>query len=201
VRPGPQPETLFSLTGLPRRSPVRVALASGGAKTPVDDPKKGQHPLAPDSWFQIGWAIQRGEHPRQEDLIAALYRNERLTLPDAGGMQLPDGVQPYIAKLLDKKFDRRGRPGKSENRKLDEAYYLVRRVDRWGRYFLLRKKLRKWKQAAFEKVAAEHGCSASTIKGYYDEAKKLLVGWTFATCDWKHKKIMRRYESARRSGG
>lgn len=159
------------------------------------DHPKGQHPLAPDSWFQIGWAIQRGEHPRREDLIAALYRNERLTLPDAGGMQLPDGVQPYIAKLLDKKFDRRGRPGKPKVRKIDEAYYLVRRVERWGRYFRLRKKIRNWRQAAFARVAAERDRKVTTIEEDYKKAKKLLRQWKVSTCDWKLKRIIADYEA------
>jgi hypothetical protein len=61
-------------------------------RAPTLDDSNWRHPLAPDSLFQIAWAIQRRERPRLEDLIAALERDERVIWPE--------GVLPYVARLI-----------------------------------------------------------------------------------------------------
>jgi hypothetical protein len=157
------------------------------------DHSKWRHPLAPDSLFQIAWAIQRGERPRREDLIAALDRDERVIWPE--------GVLPYVASLLAGKTGRRKPSLWQEEQKIYEAYDLVRRVERWGNYFRKRKKLRGWRKAALEKVAEERNWSWNNIEKSYKQAKKLLKTVRIATTDWKLKRIIAGYRRRPPSGG
>jgi hypothetical protein len=140
------------------------------------------NPLLSDSWFQIAWAIQRGEDPKRQDLIAALYRNEQIILPG--------DVQPYLARLLDKKIDQRGRPPRPEYQKIDEAYLLMWRVNIWSDYFRYRKRARNWKQ----RVATRLGRKATTLKKDCEDAEKLLSEWRIYHRPEALRRIVAEYE-------
>ena len=147
-------------------------------------------PRPADAWRPIMDAIDRGQHPKPDEISAALCCPEPTIHAD---------IRNYIARLLRGEIDRRGRPKKGNvkpkkefvERSMNffegndvyqyfEASYLKRRVDRWHRVFRDRKHLSEPQNRAFEKVATEYGWrgGAAAARTRYYEAKEVLT--TFA---------------------
>jgi hypothetical protein len=148
--------------------------------------------LGLSGWGYLAQQIRKGEHPDKKELIAALRRQEA---------EIPGEAQLYLARLLSGKIARRlGRPPK-ELQKLDEAYYFVRRVDRFQRVFENRQNRPNAQQLAFEKVAVEYGIKCESAERQYYRYKELLAPWLIATTDWKHKRIMAQYRKRWRAIG
>jgi hypothetical protein len=121
--------------------------------------------LGDDGWLGILAKIRRGEHPKLDDLLAALRRQEP---------GIPGEAQLYLARLLSGDIDRRGRPT-SALTKTWRAGVLVIRVHRWHRVFRDRHHVPDPQRRAFEQVAVERRWkNAQTAERKYRQARSHL---------------------------
>jgi hypothetical protein len=135
-------------------------------------------------WYLVERTIAQGGHPSKAEIMEALRRQE----------PVPSNVQLYLAQLLAGEFDRRGRPKKvSEERKIWEAKYLLRRVERWERVFRIRMRVPDPRTRAYEKVAEErHWKDGGVTRRKYFDAKAILKDELIITTDAKLARLVGR---------
>ncbi len=122
-----------------------------------------------DSWAAIASCVDRGEHPLESDIVAALRRQEPA---------IPGTAQLYIARLLlGEGIDRRGR------RKIELPSRFMKASMRVGRIHELEQTYRAQgcrdpQTKAFEQVARETRRGIGAVKQEYYRATKALTDLT-----------------------